>query len=416
MLAAPSPLQLFLLRLCLLAPVSLTQPQSGFPPVGRPLVPVEVVCGGGIAAMRGSQQPYEGCMGAFTALRDSIQLGLGDYVNVSFVPVGFVDGASGVGYCRDGDLECNIYSVILCGQQLGTSPAITYVIDPGGTHTWLNLPVKILKDMTILAKSNNLYLSYWYGVGKAVGYDWENLLSCARSEQTLQMLTGAMRRSAELGLSPAADGGGKAAVFVGGQAVEDWHVAGSINKAICSAYAGAHPPAVCQQQPIDAPPRLPASPPTATAKSPAARLDRPRGGPITVEVYCTGTLKKLHDECARAMSDIRLHVFPVLGDYADSSGLRAINASLVPAGVLGQVFNGTGMMDTPYCYGGWAECEIHKLILCAAVYKGPSLALPQCLYWATLPEVGGKGQFWGGRDAVFPVSMCLRYMGGDLNW
>ena len=120
--------------------------------------------------------------------------------------------------------------------KLGTNPAVTYVINPGETHTWLNLPIKILKDMTFLQKSNNLYLSYWYGVGKSVGYGWENLLSCARSEHTLRMLAGGMRRSAELGLSPAPGGTGKAAIFVAGQAFEDWHVAGSINKAVCAAY------------------------------------------------------------------------------------------------------------------------------------------------------------------------------------
>ena len=45
--------------LLLLPPAARSQPQSGFPPVGRPLVPVEVVCGGGIRAMRGSSAPYQ---------------------------------------------------------------------------------------------------------------------------------------------------------------------------------------------------------------------------------------------------------------------------------------------------------------------------------------------------------------------
>ena len=48
------------------------QPPSASPPAGRPLVQVEVVCGGGFAAMRGSQAPYMGCYGALKAVQREV--------------------------------------------------------------------------------------------------------------------------------------------------------------------------------------------------------------------------------------------------------------------------------------------------------------------------------------------------------
>lgn len=105
-------------------------------------VAVEVVCGGGFAGLRAPAAASSDCSTALLVAKQeallpvdtskgSASVGLGTYVNISLVPIGFVDPGTGVPYCQDGRLECALYSLALCAQQQG----MCFVSRQGGSRS-----------------------------------------------------------------------------------------------------------------------------------------------------------------------------------------------------------------------------------------------------------------------------------------
>jgi hypothetical protein len=377
-----------------------------------PLVQVEIVCGGGLLGLRSPTSSALDCKTAFEAVKREALLpfdtsggaaavAVGSIVNITFQPVGLMS-TEAVPFCRDGGLECALYSLSLCAQELGLSPGHAATEPwPKDLPTWLDLPLFYWKGLTELKGSDNLYLDFYQKYATDAGYDWGYLTSCARSPHTAELLGAAFRRSAELGAVISGQGATNASVFVDGKAVPGWATTKALRSAICAAYTGT-PIEACK---------------SATDRQPVAEHPQPlrdsSAASAEVVLLCTGGLDMLHSFCARFIDEMQSDVLPIVG-------ASSINFTLIPAGGLQIVPNNTSSADgrsseglvTPYCYGGWAECELHALYHCALAAKPSSsrfIGLAGCLYWAA----GVHGNFYSG--SLAPVDMC-EHLFGDLNW
>ena len=312
-----------------------------------PLVNIEVVCGGGLLGIRGPTAASD-CAHVFRAVKEEALLpaegqniAVGDISNVSFSPVGLLS-PEGLAVCRDGPLECALYSLTLCAQHLGTSPGHA-AIDPPWPHgvaSWLNLPTNYFKDLTVLQGADNLYLDYYQPYATEAGYDWGYLTSCARTADSAAKLAAAFRRSAALGAKVDAAGATGAMVVVGGVSLASWAETGAIREAICKAYTGP-PPAACQSGGIggggsddsdgsDGSNGSDGSHSGQVAGAAAGAGNGAGAATVDVELLCTGGGAVLHSFCSEFIAEMQTGVVPWLGK-------KAVNFTLVPAGGILQV-------------------------------------------------------------------------------
>jgi len=224
----------------------------------------------------------------------------------------------------------------------------------------------------------------------------------------MTLLAASFARASALGRQPAPGGGTNASIFVGGVAVSNWQTTGAVHAAICAAYRGSQVPAGCgPDQHLRVPPRE-----LALLQAGRQEAHGEGGSVVQVQLFCTGSMQVLHDFCGRFILDAFPGVAAVFGSLQHGGQL---NFSLVPAGALRQVINSTGSsIPTPVCTGGWAECELHALYHCATLLKPDSghTTLAGCLYWATAPEGGGRGNFYSDSNIDnAPLDSCMHTYG-----
>jgi hypothetical protein len=333
-----------------------------------PPISVDVVCGGGLPALlKPSDGSASDCATVWRSVRTDIaeaqggtQDTLAPYTNVTFSPLGYLDATSGVAYCRDGSLECLLYSLVLCAQAMGTSPASSDADVP----SWMSLPAALFSNLPELEFSDNIYLDFIYEHTQETGYDWGYLTSCARSPATLRSLAAAFARSKELGLDPAPDGDANATVYVAGIHISDWNIPGTIAAAVCAAWpVNITPPMACSSGARTGASSK-ANPSLLTTQS-LLSIHRPESvdtSTVNVELYCGGSLDAVSAYCAPFISDLYRSVIPTLGS--------AVNFTLIPSGVVRSVINSSGgVVQMPICTGGWAECELHGIFFCAQLFE-----------------------------------------------
>ena len=171
-----------------------------------------------------------------------------DIVDISIVPIGFVDKATQQPVCLDGRTECQIYAATLCGMMMGISPGHPAMEDgewPHDVASPLDMPLDLFGDLVAMGAGGNAYNSYYFKACQDAGFDDGYITSCARSPATIDKLTAGFQRAIELGKSPAPSGDTRASLFVDGKEVTGWHAKGTLCGAVCSAYTGTPPADVC---------------------------------------------------------------------------------------------------------------------------------------------------------------------------